>query len=83
MSQTRTQIYLTPAQRQRLDELAAARSTTMAHLVREALDAYLERSPGVEAALEATFGALPDLRVPSRDEWDELPLPRTAELRGS
>ncbi|MGH2468336.1 MAG: CopG family transcriptional regulator [Candidatus Limnocylindrales bacterium] len=71
MTQTRTQVYLTQTQRRRLDELAAARDTTMASLVREAVDAYLERSPAAGTALDATFGALPDLEVPSRDEWDD------------
>jgi hypothetical protein len=40
--------------------------------VREAVDLYLEQQrsdPG--AALDATFGALPDLQVPPRDEWDD------------
>jgi len=42
----------------------------MASLVREAIDRYLEVAPEAEHALDATFGSLPDLHVPSRDEWD-------------
>ncbi len=69
MSATRTQIYLTEEQRQAVDAVAAADGITMAEVVRRALDAYLTiQSP--TAALSATFGADPDLTVPSRDEWD-------------
>ncbi len=68
---TRTQIYLTAEQRRRLDELARGRGTTLAQLIREAVDRYLEASgPSVAQALEATFGRAPALDVPSRDEWD-------------
>ena len=41
----------------------------MASLVREAVDAYLAATPDPEVALDRTFGSLPDLIVPSRDEW--------------
>jgi hypothetical protein len=71
MSATRTQIYLTPEQRQRIDELAASRRVTMAEIVREALDEYLdEELPNPEAVLAETFGAVRDVAPPSRDEWD-------------
>jgi metal-responsive CopG/Arc/MetJ family transcriptional regulator len=71
MAATRTQIYLTKEQRKRLDELRRRDGKTLAELVREAVDQYLERSqPSVEEALDSTFGMLPDLEVPSRDEWD-------------
>jgi hypothetical protein len=71
MPSTRTQIYLTDEQRGGLDRLAASRGVSMATLVREAVAAYLERvAPDPGPALEDTFGALPRLRVPSRDEWD-------------
>jgi predicted DNA-binding protein len=77
MAATRTQIYLTAEQRRRLDELTVERGASLAQLVREALDAYLEaQKPDLEAALAATFGALPDLEVPSRDEWDRGRPPR-------
>jgi len=77
MSSTRTQIYLTNDQRRRLDELMVERGASLAQLVREALDAYLAvQKPDLEAALAETFGALPDLEVPSRDEWDRGRPPR-------
>lgn len=41
----------------------------MASLVREAIDRYLEAAPEVQDALDATFGSLPELEVPSRDAW--------------
>lgn len=71
MPSTRTQIYLTEAQRKRLDEVGEREGKSLAQLIREAVDAYLgEQAPPAEAALDSTFGALPDLEVPSRDEWD-------------
>lgn len=71
MAATRTQIYLTQEQRDRLEALREREGKSLAEVVREAIDVYLENSPiDPSAALEATFGALPDLEVPDRDEWD-------------
>ncbi len=71
MSATRTQVYLTEEQRQRIDALAEAEGVTMAEIIRRALDSYFEdETPDPELALVATFGAAPDARVPSRDEWE-------------
>jgi predicted DNA-binding protein len=71
MAATRTQIYLTREQRERLDALGRREGKPLAELVRAAVDTYLERSaPDADSALAATFGALPELEVPSRDEWD-------------
>ncbi|GBC87595.1 Putative antitoxin VapB10 [bacterium HR12] len=71
MPATRTQIYLTAEQRRGLDELARRRGATLAQLIREAVDRYLEAAgPSAALALEATFGRAPALEVPSRDEWD-------------
>jgi hypothetical protein len=71
---TRTQIYLTAAQRRMIDARARREGTTLAHVVREALDEYLVGDPvDTEAALADTFGTLPDLEVPSRDEWIRTP----------
>ena len=67
---TRTQIYLTDDQRRRIDELASAQGLTMAEIIRRAVDGYLEEQADPSAALSATFGAVPDLEVPSRHEWD-------------
>lgn len=65
----RTQVYLTQEQRQRLAELGRLEDRSMAELVREAIDDYLGAAPDAVAALEETFGAVPDLTVPSRAEW--------------
>ena len=71
MSATRTQVYLTDEQRQRIDALAEVEGVTMAEIIRRALDVYLkDENPDPELALTATFGAAPDASVPNRDEWD-------------
>jgi predicted DNA-binding protein len=70
MAATRTQIYLTEEQRERLDELAGRRAVSMATVVRDAIDAYLgEAQEDVGVALDETFGSIPTLEVPSRAEW--------------
>jgi predicted DNA-binding protein len=70
MAARRTQIYLTEDQRKRLDERRRRERRTLAQLVREAVDAYLaDRSVDPAVALNSTFGALPKLEVPNRDEW--------------
>ena len=70
MSATRTQIYLTADQRRRLDERGRRDDRTLAQMIREAVDVYLAGELDRETALAATFGSMPDLHVPSRDEWD-------------
>jgi Ribbon-helix-helix protein, copG family len=69
MSATRTQIYLTEDQRRRIDAVSASEGVPMAEVVRRALDAYLPDEVDAEAALTRTFGAQPDVVVPSRDRW--------------
>ena len=71
MPSTRTQIYLTDDQRRLLDARGRRTGAPMARLIREAVDAYLsdDRSDPDEA-LDETFGTLPDLELPIRDEWD-------------
>ncbi len=69
MSSTRTQVYLTDEQRERVDRVAAAEGLTMAQVIRRALDEYLDDRPDPEDALAATFGAVPDAEAPSRDSW--------------
>ncbi|HEX8066190.1 MAG TPA: CopG family transcriptional regulator [Thermoleophilaceae bacterium] len=72
MAATRTQIYLTADQRERLDALTHRDGKTLAQLVRDAVDAYLAAdSSDPTAALEETFGVLPDIQPPLRDEWDD------------
>ena len=70
MAATRTQVYLTNDQRRMIDEIARAEGVTLAEVVRRALDAYLNAERDAAAALASTFGADPDARTPSRDEWD-------------
>lgn len=71
MPSTRTQIYLTDDQRRRLDARGRRTGAPMARMIREAVDVYLANDrPDVQAALDDTFGTLPDLELPSRDEWD-------------
>lgn len=72
MSATRTQVYFTEDQRRALDERAAREGKTLAEVVREAVDAYLvpDRVERINGAMEDAFGAIPDLEVPPREEWD-------------
>ena len=72
MATTRTQIYLTKEQRASLDALGRREEKTLAELIREAVDCYLEEQRWIDPkeALDATFGACPDLEVPDRSEWD-------------
>ena len=42
----------------------------MAEIIRRALDGYLDDQANPEAALASTFGAAPDISLPTRDEWD-------------
>jgi len=71
MPAPRTQIYLTAEQRKKLDARRKRERKSLAAVVREAIDAYL--SPGeadFRKIVEETFGSLPNLEVPSRDEWE-------------
>ena len=78
MPATRTQVYLTPEQRQRIDAVAAAEGITLAEVVRRALDLYLAAEvPDPAGALSRTFGAVPDIAPPDRREW-ERSRPRAA-----
>ena len=71
MASTRTQIYLTDDQRKRLDLRGRRTGAPLARMIREAVDTYLgDDAPDVQAALDETFGTLPELEVPPRSEWD-------------
>jgi hypothetical protein len=70
MASTRTQIYLTEEQRRRLDERGRHEGRSLAAMVREAIDVYLAAAPDVQVTLDRTFGVLPDLVLPSRDDWE-------------
>jgi Arc/MetJ-type ribon-helix-helix transcriptional regulator len=79
MAATRTQVYLTQEQRDRIEDLRAHDGRTLAEVIRAALDEYLA-THGPEAAerdllerqrvLEATFGIAPDFPYPDRSDWD-------------
>ena len=45
----------------------------MAAILREALYVYIAaHSQDADAILASTFGVMPDLEVPDRDEWDRV-----------
>ena len=72
MAATRMQVYLTEQQRRRLDERQRRDGKSRAAVIREAIDAYLtEPSADPAGGFAETFGALPDLAVPARSEWQE------------
>lgn len=69
----RTQIYIEDDQDRLLEGRAKAAGTTKSALIRRAIDAFLKNkreNSELERLLEKTAGSMPDLRVPSRDEWD-------------
>ena len=66
MSSTRTQIYLTKEQRDRLDERGAQTGLGLAEMIRRAVDDYLGDQGDMQAALDETFGVLTDLELPAR-----------------
>jgi len=75
MPATRTQVYLTEAQRERIEALRRRDGRSLAEIVRSAVDRYLDEEgpPTPEEAqriLDRTSGIYPDFEVPSRDEWD-------------
>jgi hypothetical protein len=71
MPSIRTQIYLTPELRSRLEDVMRREHKPMAQVIREVLETYLDPPrPSADEALKATFGAIPDISVPDRDEWD-------------
>ena len=71
MASTRTQIYLTDDQRRRLDAKGRLTGAPLARMIREAVDVYLaDDQPDPDETLNETFGTLPDLELPSRDEWE-------------
>lgn len=72
MKALRTQIYLTREQRERLDEISRMKKKSLAQLIRDAIDAFLERDEiDAEEAMRETFGADPNFSVPPREVWSE------------
>lgn len=78
MPSTRTQVYLTQEQRERIEELRARDGRTLAQVIRAALDAYLQPPEPTlgerQRVLDETFGSMPDLQAPPREEWDRFDL---------
>lgn len=71
MPATRTQVYFTAEQRRRLDARARREGRTLAEVVRQAVDLYVDQEPpDLEVVLEESFGSMPGFEVPSRGEWD-------------
>jgi predicted DNA-binding protein len=70
MPMTRTQVYLPDDLRARIDDRARAEGKTMAEVIRDAVEQYVPGVEELDTALDATFGAVPTVAVPSRDEWD-------------
>jgi hypothetical protein len=73
MAGIRTQVHLTQKQRQALETRRKREGKTLAAVVRDAVDAYVaaDVSSDRQTILDRTFGSIPDLEVPSRDEWEE------------
>lgn len=73
MAATRTQVYLTAEQRQKLDSRRRRERKTLAAVVRDAIDAYVgkEKPADLRRTLDETFGVAPKLSHPSRDEWGQ------------
>ena len=78
---TRTQVYLTQEQRDRIEELRAQDGRTLAEVIRAALDEYLAthghaaaeaRRAKRQRVLDETFGIAPDFPYPNRDEPDRF-----------
>lgn len=81
MAATRTQVYLTQDQRDRIEDLRSRDGRTLAEVIRAALDDYLAthgvaaeeaRRAELQRALDETFGSMPDFDVPPRDDWDRF-----------
>lgn len=71
MAALRTQIYLTRDQRRELDAISARQGSSLAELIREAVDEYLDvRPPSVDDALASSFGVVPGAQAAPRSEWE-------------
>ena len=54
-----------------MDEIAGQRGSSLASVVREAVDLYIAEGPlDPTSALKRTFGAAPDAAAPDRGDWD-------------
>jgi Arc/MetJ-type ribon-helix-helix transcriptional regulator len=79
MAATRTQVYLTQQQRDRIEALRANDGRSLAEVIRAALDEYLAthgreaeeaRRAQMQRVLDESFGAFPDFPYPDRSDWD-------------
>lgn len=71
MSSIRTQIYLTEGQRRGVERIRQQRHCSLAEVIRMAVDEHIENSsPEIEPVLAKSFGSMPNLEGPSRDEWN-------------
>ncbi len=71
----RMQVYLTEQQRRLLERKARANGLPVAALIRRAIDRFLggdEPEANAEDTLIRCLGALKDLEIPSRHEWDRF-----------
>lgn len=66
LSEARTQIYLPREQHRALQRVARERETSMAQVVREAVDAYLAQLAGPAALDEESFRNDPIWSLPDR-----------------
>lgn len=69
----RTQIYLEDDQDRQVQARARADGTTKSAVIRAAIDQFLKRRSrrdDLRAHLDATFGSMPSIEIPGRDEWD-------------
>jgi hypothetical protein len=66
LAEVRTQIYLPREQHRELRRLALVRETSMAQVVREALDEYLSHEGGSRRLSEEAYEADPIWRIPER-----------------
>jgi predicted DNA-binding protein len=81
MAATRTQVYLTQEQRDRIEDLRSHDGRTLAEVVRAALDEYLAthgreaeeaRLAQTQRVFDETFGIAPDFPYPNRGEPDRF-----------
>lgn len=72
MSMARTQIYLTEAQRRRVQEIAASHQSTMAEVIREAIEFYLAQQDTKDAPLIALAGLGESGDSQSSEEHDRV-----------
>lgn len=66
VAEVRTQIYLSEQQHRELRRVANQRETSMAQVVRDAVDGYLARTGGADSLDDETFRNDPIWNLPER-----------------